>query len=1157
MPMNNLEGNGEGFVHLHVHTEYSLLDGAARIKDLIAEAVRRNMKALAITDHGSMFGVIDFYKAAKKAGIKPILGCEVYVAPRLMEDRVPAVDDANYHLVLLAENEIGYRNLLHIVSEAYTKGFYYKPRTDKKTLREHHEGLIALSACLGGEVATNVLNGQIQKAREAALEYNDIFGQGNFYLELQEHGLANQRNVNIQLVELSRELNIPLVATNDVHYVTTEGAEVQDVLLCIGMAKTIEDEDRMTFETKEFYLKNEAEMAMVLGEYREALENTVKIADRCHVEYDFSRNYLPDYRIPEGYTLDSYLRKVCEEGLAPRYPQADETVRNRLEYELGVIREMGFSGYFLIVWDFVRFARENGVLVGPGRGSAAGSLVAYVLGITNIDPLKYDLLFERFLNPERISMPDIDIDFCYETREKVIKYVIDHYGADRVAQIITFGTMAARAAIRDVGRALNVPYADVDRVAKLVPAELGMTLDKALENATELKELYQLDPAVQKLVDMARAIEGMPRHASTHAAGVVIGRDPLTHYLPLYRSSDGVITTQFPKETVEEIGLLKMDLLGLRTLTVIGDAVELIRQTTGEDIDIDRIPLDDKNAYDMLGRGESLGVFQLESSGLRAILRDLKPDAFEDIIALVALYRPGPLGSGMVEDFIKRRHGQSQIKYMHPILEPILKETYGVILYQEQVMRISSEMAGFSMGQADLLRRAMGKKKPEVIAGLRSQFIEGAKGKGVNTEIAGQVFDLMEYFAGYGFNKSHSAAYALVSYQTAYLKANYPVQYMAALLTSVMDSMDKVAQYIDTCKHMGIDVLPPDINESNIKFTVSSGKIRFGLAAVKNVGRGAIENIIIERLKDGPFISFQDFCNRVDHRQVSRRVLESLIKCGAFDSFGKRAQLASATESCVDEAQKRQKDRANGQISIFDFSQEDNPIQEMHRALPDVQEYTRKEILAMEKETLGLYISGHPLQEYEEILRNKVSHFTAALKEAEEGSPVIIGGLVASIRKITTRKGDPMAFVMLEDFLGSTEVIVFPAIFRRAAHLLVTDAPILVKGKLNSKEDELKVIADEIAGLDVDAAAAVMMDDGMGGEKPACLYIKIPEPDYEAKYREIQNVLRQHRGNSPVVLVFEHSKKIIKTRPEWWVNLSRPVVQEAASIVGEDSVVVK
>ncbi len=1137
------------FIHLHCHTEYSLLDGAARIRDLVAAVAEKGMPALAITDHGSMFGVVEFYKAALEAGIKPILGCEVYVAPRTMEDKEPGKDDSPYHLVLLAENKTGYRNLLCLVSEAYTRGFYYKPRVDKETLRRYSQGLIALSACLGGEIPTAVINRQFDRARETAREYEDIFGRGNFYLELQEHGLADQPAVNAELIKISRELGIPLMASNDLHYIKKEDAEVQDILLCIGTGRTVEDEDRMQFGTPEFYLKDAGEMALLFGEYPEALANTIEIANRCKVVLDFDQTYLPDYRIPAGHTADSYLRQICLEGLAKRYPQAGEDIRGRLDYELGVIREMGFSGYFLIVWDFIRFARENKILVGPGRGSAAGSLVAYVLGITNVDPLRYDLLFERFLNPERVSMPDIDIDFCYERREEVIRYVIEHFGEDRVAQIITFGTMAARAAIRDVGRALNMAYAEVDRVAKLIPPELGMTLEKALEGGTELRQLYDLDPAVRKLIEMARAIEGMPRHASTHAAGVVIGKEPLTAYLPLYRSSDGVVATQFPKDTVEEIGLLKMDLLGLRTLTVIGDTVKTIKQAAGREIDIETIPLDDPAPFAMLGRGDAIGVFQLESSGMRAILKELKPEVFEDIIALVALYRPGPLGSGMVEDFIRRKHGQSRIEYLHPSLEPILRETYGVILYQEQVMRIAGELAGFSMGEADLLRRAMGKKKPEVIIGLRSQFIEGAKGKGVNPKTAGQIFDLMEYFAGYGFNKSHSTAYALVSYQTAYLKANYPVAFMAALLTSVMDSADKVALYIEECRKAGIEVLPPDVNESLVNFTAVGDKIRFGLAAVKNVGRGAIENIIEARRREGLFKSFQEFCDRLDLRQVTKRMLESLIKCGAMDSLGStRAQLMAVLDSCVQAAQKRQKDRENGQISLFDLDDSSLVIARTETCQPQVPEYPSQKLLAMEKEILGLYISGHPLREYEDILQERASHTTAQIAELAEETPVIIGGVVAGMRKITTRSGDPMVFMVLEDLLGSTEVIVFPRVYREKYPLLKPDSIILVRGRINFRDEEVKIIAEDITGL---------KNADQTGRFPVSLYLKIPGGEGERYLGEIQGILRRYHGDSPVHLYFEANKKVIRTKPEWWVDLNSGVVDELSELLGETAVYTK
>ncbi len=1135
------------FVHLHVHTEYSLLDGAARIKELVAAAAEKGMPALAITDHGSMFGVIDFYKAAIKTGVKPIMGCEVYVAPRSMDDKESAQgDEANYHLVLLAESETGYQNLLHIVSAAYTRGFYYKPRTDKATLRQHSAGLIALSACLGGEVAVAIINREFDRAREVAREYAEIFGTGNFFLELQDHGLANQREVNRELVKISRETGIPLVATNDVHYVKREHAEVQDVLLCIGTGRTMEDEGRMDFGTQEFYLKDAGEMALLFGEHQEALTNTVKIAGRCNVDFSFEKNYLPDYVIPAGHTVDSYLREICFAGLARRYPGAGDEVRQRLEYELKTIGDMGFSGYFLIVWDFIRFAGEKGILVGPGRGSAAGSLVAYVLGITNVDPLKYDLLFERFLNPERVSMPDIDIDFCYERREEVIRYVIEHYGADRVAQIITFGTMAARAAIRDVGRALNMPYAEVDRVAKLVPAELGMTLAKALETGGDLKQLYIAEPAVKKLLDMAMAIEGMPRHASTHAAGVVIGQEPLTRYLPLYKSSDGVVTTQFSKETVEEIGLLKMDLLGLRTLTVIGDALNIISNTTGAVIDINQIPLDDPATFAMLGRGEAVGVFQLESSGMRNILKELRPEAFEDIIALVALYRPGPLGSGMVEDFIRRKHGQSPIKYLHPALAPILKETYGVILYQEQVMRIANVLANYTLGEADELRRCMGKKKLQEMAKHRDKFLSGAQDNGIAPDVAGQIFDLMEYFAGYGFNKSHSTAYALVAYQTAYLKANYPVAFMAALLTSIMGASDKIAGYIEECRHMGIEVLPPDINESRVNFTVVGDKIRFGLAAVKNAGRNAIENIITVRSDKG-FIDFQDFCEGIDHRSVTKRVVESLIKAGAFDSWGAgRSRLMVVLDQCMDMAQKRQREMARGQISLFDLGNDMGTGERAFKnelVLPEVAEYPQKELLAMEKEVLGLYISGHPLMEVRDVLAGRISATLDRLGELPDDSRVVVGGLVAACKQISTRRGELMAFLTLEDVIGLVEVVLFPRVYARCRSLIKDDAVLLVKGRLNHQEETVKVIADEIACLEDQLVPS--------------LYLKLPDMEDSELLNRLKQVLVQYRGPSPVYLYFEGKKKMLQTNRDLWVDLNTEITAKAEEVLGAGAVFVK
>lgn len=1133
-----------GFVHLHTHTEYSLLDGAGRIKDLLRTAKEQGMSSLAITDHGVMYGVVDFYKTALKEGIKPILGCEVYVAPRTLADKSAQYDDSPYHLVLLAENETGYRNLLQLVSLGFTEGFYYKPRVDKDVLREYSSGLIALSACLAGEVAQLILKQQPEQAKAAALTYQDIFGVDNFYLELQDHGFGEQKTVNRGLIEISRETGIPLVATNDIHYVQKSDAEVQDVLLCIQTGKTVDDVGRLKFDTEEFYLKTVDEMRMLFGEYPQALSNTAKIAERCNVSMDFNQMYMPDYVVPAGETLDSYLGNMCWQKLPERYGQApSEEVKDRLRYELDVIKKMGYSGYFLIVWDFINFARENKIPVGPGRGSAAGSIVAYVLKITNIDPLKYDLLFERFLNPERVSMPDIDVDICYEQREKVIDYVIQRYGIDRVSQIITFGTMAAKAAVRDVGRALNMPYGEVDRVAKMIPTELGMTIAKALTTNQDLKELYAQETKIKKLMDMAAALEGMPRHASTHAAGVVIAREPLTHYLPLYRTSDGVVTTQFPMGTVEEIGLLKMDLLGLRTLTVIGDTLKIIKHTIGQEVDIDQIPVDDQNTFAMLCRGEGIGVFQLESSGMRNILRELKPEIFDDIIALVALYRPGPLGSGMVDDFIKNKHGRTTVKYLHPKLVPILQDTYGVILYQEQVMRISNELAGFSLGEADLLRRAMGKKKPEIIAGLRNQFVQGAVKNGIDVDIAGQIFDLMEYFAGYGFNKSHSAAYALVAYQTAYLKANYPLPYMAALLTSIMGSSDKVALYIEQCQIMGIDVLPPDVNESFRNFTVVGQKIRFGLAAIKNVGHNAIDSIIVSREKEGIFTSLPDFCTKVDLRVVNKRVIESLIKGGALDSLpGYRAQKIVALDTCLEIAQKRQKDKESGQISLFDLGIDNNDILVTEVQLPDMVEYPSKELLMMEKEMLGLYITGHPLGEYKDALREKTSVNLLEARELADETKVIIGGIIASSKRITTRRGEPMLFANFEDLTGMIEVIIFPRIYQQYARLLTNDALLLVKGRVTVSDEDTKVIAEEIRPLDSDALKQ--------------LFIKI-DVHTPLVLEQLQKVLQSHPGQMPVNLCYMDPRRKEMAPREWWVAPQPTLVEQLEQLLGPNTTVVK
>ncbi|MFZ7104673.1 MAG: DNA polymerase III subunit alpha [Peptococcaceae bacterium] len=1127
------------FIHLHVHSSFSLLDGACRLDKLIEEAKAQNMPALAITDHGVMYGVIDFYKACKKAGIKPIIGCEVYVAPNSRFAKRPNMDDSPYHLVLLAKNDKGYKNLIKLVSLAWLEGFYYKPRVDKEILAQYSEGLIALSACLAGEIPSLLMNNKYEEAKDSALWHRQVFGTGNFYLELQNHGLKEQMPVNTQLAKISEETGIPLIATNDVHYVTAADAKVQDVLMCIQTGKILTDENRMKFETQEFYLKSWEEMNLALGEYQEALANTLKIADRCEVDFTFGDNHMPLFQTPEGFTLETYLDELCAKGLKERYGEPVQEAHERLEFELQIIKQMGYAGYFLIVWDFIHFARKQGIYVGPGRGSAAGSLVSYTLGITDIDPLKYDLLFERFLNPERVSMPDIDIDFCYERRGEVIDYVIGKYGTDRVSQIITFGTMAARGAIRDVGRVMNIPLGLVDKVAKLIPNELGITIQKALEVTSELRELMEENPQIKELVYTAMALEGMPRHAGTHAAGVVISQEPLDHYLPLQKTSDGGVTTQFAKENVEEIGLLKMDLLGLRTLTVINNAVDLIKDSKGIETDFSQIDLDDPKTYEMLSKSDSIGVFQLESSGLRAILKDLQPGHFEDIIALVALYRPGPLGSGMVEDFIARKHGKKAIEYLHPGLEPILKPTYGIILYQEQVMRIASDLAGFTLGQADLLRRAMGKKKPEIIAGLKEEFINGARKHDVEPRIAGKIFELIEYFAGYGFNKSHSAAYALLTFQTAYLKAHFPVEFMAALLTSVMESSDRVPFYIAECQRMGIKVLPPDINESRENFIVRDGNIRFGLAAVKNVGKGAIQAILAARDQEGPFQSLQEFCKRIDLSQVNRRVMESLIRCGAFGSIpGNRVQLLQILDTCIEQGQELQKSMNSRQVSLFDVGEEAgftidfDPIK-----LPDVEDFSQRDILAMEKEILGLYVSGHPLYEYSDQLKTKVRHQLADLSQEEDGNRITIGGIITSVRRSVTKKGETMAYCVLEDLTGSIETLVFPRTFQKYHALVEADKVVLMTGRINLQEDNPKFFVEDITVLELQERNIPK------------LYIKIDSSVVNnAQVEIIGRILKSYRGSVPVYFYFEREKKLVLTDREYWVDWRKDLEQDLLEI---------
>jgi DNA polymerase-3 subunit alpha len=1049
------------FVHLHIHTQYSLLDGAAEISHLLRKVKEFGMPAVAITDHGVMYGCLKFYQQALKCGIKPILGCELYVAPRRLSDKVAKVDDNPSHLVLLAENNEGYRNLLKLVSIAHLEGFYYKPRVDQETLRRYSQGLIALSACLNGVIAKPIMENRIETAKDLVLRYQEIFGKDNFYIELQYQKLAEQRNVNRILAGLASECGAPLVATNDVHYLDRGDATAHDVLLCIQTGKTVDEVNRLKFATPEFYFKSQAEMSEALYNYPEALANTVKIAERCNVRLELGKLHMPEYRIPEENTPERYLEELCRRGIRDKGVSWDAEREERLLNELRVINQMGFPGYFLIVRDFVGYAKENGIMVGPGRGSAAGSLVAYLLGITNLDPIEHGLLFERFLNPERVSMPDIDIDFCYERRSEVINYVRNRFGAERVAQIITFGTMAARAAIRDVGRVLGLPYGEVDRVAKLVPHELGISIAEARRQSEELNDLAKTHPKIEYLLSIAEKIEGFPRHASTHAAGVVISGEPLTTYLPLARSNEDEVITQFSMEDVEALGLLKMDFLGLRTLTVLRDAMELILQNRGIQVDLARIPLNDELTYQELQAGHTLGVFQLESSGIRRILIRLKPDKMEDLTALMALYRPGPLGSGMIDDYIKVRHGQKTIDYLDPSLEPILRETYGVILYQEQVMRIASEIGGFSLGEADLVRRAMGKKKPEVLTAMRERFIEGAMNRGLSKEKATEIFDLMEYFSGYGFNKSHSAAYALVAYQTAYFKANYPQEYMAALLTSVMGNSDKVGLYIEECRRMGLPIYPPDVNLSMASFTPEGEGIRFGLLSIKNVGIGAIEKIIDGR-NAGKYHSLFDFCARVSSQLVNKRVAESLIKAGALDCVGPgRRRMLTALDGILEKTAKR--NYAVNQLSLLDVF--DGGGMEPEFKMVEVEEFSQSELLQMEKEYLGVFISGHPLDQWRrKFLQNGVTPL-AELKEEPDGKEVLIGGVVSDWRIITTKKGSRMAGSRIEDWTGSVEVIIFPKIYAEIKDDYFPDRVVVIKGRLERQEQGVKVLASQVRWL--------------------------------------------------------------------------------------------
>jgi DNA polymerase-3 subunit alpha len=1153
------------FVHLHVHTEYSLLDGAARISKLVERASQMNMESIAITDHGNMHGVVQFYKEAKKNNIKPILGCEVYIAERTMMDKDPAKDKNQYHLVLLAENQEGYNNLIKIVSKGYIDGFYYKPRVDKEVLKKHSKGIIALSACIAGEVQQQILRGPYEKAVEKAMEYIDIFGQGNFFLELQDHGIREQKIINKNLVKMSKEYNLPLVMTNDVHYINRDDAKFHEVLLCIQTGKNMDDEDRMKFPSDEFYLKDYNEMVSMFPGLEEAAENTVRIAERCNVELDFDTMHLPEFISPLGYDNTTYLEYLCNEGIKGRYEVVTEEIQKRLSYELGVIKGMGFVDYFLIVWDFIKYAKDNNIMVGPGRGSAVGSIVSYVLKITDIDPLKYDLIFERFLNPERVSMPDIDIDFCYERREEVIDYVIGKYGSDRVAQIVTFGTMAAKGAIRDVGRAMNMTYGDVDFVAKKIPAELGITIRRALEKSRELKDLYDGEEKIKELLDIAMKVEGLPRHTSTHAAGVVISKLPITEYVPLSRSKD-VITTQYNMTELEELGLLKMDFLGLRTLTVIRDAVDLVKKNTGKKISFAKCEYDDPYVYDMFSRGDTLGIFQFESSGMRAVLKEMKPDNFENIVAANALYRPGPMQQ--IPKYISNKNNNSEIEYINDNLKDILDVTYGCMVYQEQVMKIVRDIGGFSFGRSDLVRRAMSKKKMDVMEQERQYFIYGKEDENGNLEIIGairngisendanKIFDLMIDFANYAFNKSHSAAYSALAYQTAWLKNYYPVEFMAAQISSIMNSAGSVSIYIRECRRLGIEVLPPDINESESKFIVKDRKIRFGLAAVKNVGSGAIDEIVKERDLKGKFNDFTGFCQRVDSRVMNKRQMESLIKCGAFDSLNiRRSQLIAVYENIIDNIHKSRRNKIEGQISLFDSGDMKQDINSF--SMPNLKEFDEKTKLAMEKEMLGIYISGHPLNEFEKEYNRMVSLTSAHIMEFMDedsldnklifdGSKVTVGGIILRKQNKITKNNNLMCFLTLEDFYGEIEVIVFPKILEKYKNIINEDSMVLAGGRLSFNEEEIpKLIAEKFTVLNKECKGT--------------LYLRIGKKANPGNAKKgIVDIVKKYRGMNNIVIHLEQKKENYRLSDDYNVDcMNRLMLVELKDLLGESNVVVR
>ena len=1145
------------FTHLHVHTEYSLLEGSGKIKEMVAQAKTLGYDSLAITDHGVMYGVIDFYKAAKAEGIKPIIGCEIYVTTGSRFDReIGQGDDRYYHLVLLAENNIGYNNLMKIVSLGFTEGFYYKPRVDYEVLEKYSEGIIATSACLAGIVQKTLSRGHYEEAVDEALRLEKIFGKGNFFLELQDHGMPEQKMVNSQLIRMSEEEGIPLVATNDVHYTYDTDPEAHDILLCIQTGKKLNDENRMRYEGGQYYLKSPEEMAQLFSYIPEAIDNTGKIAERCNVEIEFGVQKLPRYDVPDGFTAEEYLERLCEEGLRKRYENY-ESLEGRLKYELDTIKQMGYVDYFLIVWDFINYAKRNGIMVGPGRGSAAGSLVSYCLEITDIDPMKYSLIFERFLNPERVSMPDIDVDFCFERRGEVIDYVSEKYGKDKVVQIITFGTMAARNVIRDVGRVLDMPYGAVDSIAKMIPNELGITINKALKANNELSRAYETDPQIKYLIDMAKRLEGLPRHSSMHAAGVVISREPIMEYVPLARGSDGSIVTQFVMTTLEELGLLKMDFLGLRTLTVIQNCVNMIKSNVGLDIDLNQIDYNDPLVLDMVGAGKTEGVFQLESAGMKSFMRELKPKSLEDIIAGIALYRPGPMD--FIPKYVSGKNSTQEIQYDCPQLRPILENTYGCIVYQEQVMQIVRDLAGYSLGGADVLRRAMSKKKDAVMQAERKRFVygdpetnvPGCVNNGISEAVANKIYDDMIDFAKYAFNKSHAAAYAVVSYQTAYLKYYFPVEFMAALMTSVMTNMTKLAGYIQECKDMNIEILPPDINEAESGFAARGENIRYGLSAIKGVGKNVIDTIVEERRSGGKYTDLYDFCQRLAAKELNKRALENFIKAGSFDSFGlTRKQLLHIYMDVVDKVVNDKKSAISGQMSLFDLAGADQKSDFMIR-VPDVGEFDKSILLDFEKDVTGIYISGHPLDEYSDVLNRSVTARSSDFAIDDEGHVIVrdgtkavIGGLIASVTKKSARNGQPMAFLTLEDLLGTVEVIVFPKDYAVFRPLIEEGRKVIIKGRVSVDSDaDGKLICESMQEL-----------EGVGRE----LWFQFRDMDdymESARYIESLSSVEQLKGGNTVIKIYLKKEKQLKVMDSRYnINLTEDLLNVLKKRFGEENV---